>query len=173
MGSASSRVRPARGVADKLAMLVEDVGEVALAAGHVAQAQDGAPAGGTAIGLDVAAGGRLEQRVEGPAVGEQDIEPALQFLGGRGLEPLPNREQLLGLAGETGDARQRVRHDADGLALLPEHQHLRLGLDDRLGGQQALAQLGDLGVAVAGCGTGARGAVERKGGQRGSTHRQG
>ena len=52
---------------------------------------------------------------------------------------------------QAGDAAQRVRHHAHALALLPEHQHLRLGLDDGLGGQQVLAQLGRLlGVAVPG-----------------------
>ena len=50
---------------------------------------------------------------------------------------------------QAGDAAQRVHHHAHALALLPEHQHLRLGLDDGLGGQQVLAQLGRLVVAAA------------------------
>jgi hypothetical protein len=37
-----------------------------------------------------------------------------------------------------------MRHHAHALALLPEHQHLRLGLDDGFGGQQVLAQLSRL-----------------------------
>ena len=62
IGSALSSVRPASGVAHQLAVLIEDPGEVALASGDVAQAQDGPAAGGPAVRLDVAAGRRLEQQ---------------------------------------------------------------------------------------------------------------
>src|SRR5215471_6518181 len=54
-----------------------------------------------------------------------------------------------------------MRHDAHAEPLLPEHQHLRFGLDDGLGGQQALAQLGDLLAHVAaGPGAGVKAAVD-------------
>ena len=45
---------------------------------------------------------------------------------------------------QAGDAGQGVRHHAHAVALLPEHQHLRLGLDDGFGRQQVPAQLGHL-----------------------------
>ncbi len=137
--------RPAGlGVAHEQAMLVEDAGEVALAPGHLAQPQDGAAAGGASVGLHVAAGGGLQELAEGPAVGEQRIEPSLELLGGCGIEPGAELQKLGMLRGQAGDAGKRVHHDAHALALLPEHQHLRLGLDDGFGGQQVLAQLGDL-----------------------------
>ena len=140
-------------IAHQLAMLIEDAGEVALAPGDVAQAQDRAPAGRPPVGLDVTAGRRLEERAERPPVGEQRVEAPLQLLRRGKIEPLAELQQLGVLLRQAGDAGQRVRHHAHALALLPEHQHLRLGLDDGLGGQQVLAQLGHfLGVVVLGPG---------------------
>src|SRR5215831_2141170 len=69
------------------------------------------------------------------------------------------------LLGQPRDGSKRVRHDAHAEPLLPEHQHLRFGLDDGLGGQQALAQFGDL-LARAAAGPRA-GAQVPEGGEQG------
>ena len=136
----SARLRRAR----QHAVLVEDAGEVALAARHLAQAQDGPPAGGAPVGLHVAARDRLQQLAEGAPIGEQDVEALLE--GGRGGRVEPGAEfQHVGVVHrQARDAGQRMHHHAHALALLPQHEHLRLGLDDGLGGQQVFAQLGHL-----------------------------
>ena len=128
------------GAAGERAVLVEDPGEVALPAGHLAQTQDGAPAGGAAVGLHVAPGGGLEQLAERPAVGEQRIEAVLEDRGGGGVEPGAELEDVGVRCRQAGDTGQCMHHHAHALALLPQHQHLRLGLDDGFGRQQALAQ---------------------------------
>ena len=68
-----------------------------------------------------------------------------------GSSQLPEAQEAVGRVGQAGDALQGVGHDAQRLALLPEHQDLRLGADDRIGGGEAALQVGALG-----CGRGAR-----------------
>jgi hypothetical protein len=123
-------------------VLIEDAGQVALAPGDVAQAQDRPPAGRPPVRLDMAARRGLQQRAERPSVGEQCVEPGLELLRRGQVEPRPEFQQLRMLLRQPGDPAQRMRHHAHALPLLPEHQHLRLGLDDGLGGQQVFAQLG-------------------------------
>ena len=165
---------PGERVAHQLAVLVEDAGEVALAPGDVAQAQDGAPAGRPPVRLDMAARRRLQQRAERPAVGEQRVEAVLELLGRGQVEPLAELQQLGVLLRQAGDAAERVRHHAHALALLPEHQHLRLGLDDGLGRQQVLAQLGHLlGVAALRPRAAAHGAIGDRAGDGAGAQRHG
>ena len=87
-------------------MLVEDAAEVALVPGDVAQAQDGAPAGGAPIGLDVAAGLGLRADVERPALGEQGVERRLERVRGVRLEP--DAEKAARPASPAGRARRPV-----------------------------------------------------------------
>ncbi len=98
----------------------------------------------------MAAGVGLEQQVERVALREELVEPAFQLIGRVGLEPCAETQQI-GLVG--GQARHRVQRLGDDLepdALLPEHKHLRLGLDDGLGRHEIPAQLGRLGLRQVG-----------------------
>jgi hypothetical protein len=126
------------------AVLVEDPRQVALAPGDLAQAQDGTAAGGAPVRLHIATGRGLEQLAERAAVGEQGVEALLERRRGRRIEPGAELEEVGVVRRQAGDAAQRMHHDAHALALLPQHQRLGLGLDDRLGGEQVLAQLGHL-----------------------------
>ena len=127
-------------------MLGEDARDLVAVSGNVAEAQDGAAAGGTAVGLDVAAGDGAQDDVERLARGEQGVEGRLEGGGRARLEPVAEAQELVRTVGEAGNARQRVGDDAQRLALLPEDQDLRLGADDRIGGGEAAleaARLGD------------------------------
>ena len=88
--------------------------------------------------------GGLEELAERPPIRKQGVEPLLSSCADAAIEPRAEFQQVRIMARETGNAGQGMRHDAHALALLPEHQNLRLGLDDGLGGKQVLAQLGHL-----------------------------
>ena len=120
-------------VAGEALVLGEDAGDLVAVAGDVAEAQHGAAAGGAAVGLD---DGRrpivLHDDVERRGPDVNSASSAGLRLGGRArLEPLAEAQELSGLLGQARDAGQRVGDDAKRLALLPVHQHLRLGADDR------------------------------------------
>ena len=77
-------------------MLVEDARELVAVPGDVAQAQDGASAGGAPLGLDVAARERPDDDVERVAGAEERIEPQFQGGGGARLEPMPEAQETVG-----------------------------------------------------------------------------
>ena len=83
------------------------------------------------------------------AMGEQLIECALQRLRCVSFEPLTKAQDFALVLGQPGNARQRVRHDADGLPLLPEDQNLRFGANDGVGGGEVAAQVLRLELGIA------------------------
>jgi len=95
---------------------------------HLAQAQDGASACRPPVRLDVPAGRRLEQQRERPAVVEQAVQSLFSAPGLKQPPATAEPQQLGMVLRQARYAGQRVRHDAHALALLPEHQHLRLAL---------------------------------------------
>mgnify|MGYP000659552084 CR=1 FL=1 len=110
------------------------------------EAQHRAAAGRASFGLHVAAGLRAQDDVEGVPGGEQRVERRLQRLRRVGLQPDAEAQEALGRVGQSWDALQGVGDDAQRLALLPEHQDLRLGADDRIGGHEAALEAGALGA---------------------------
>ena len=88
-------------IAHQQAVLLQDAGEVALASGHLAQAQDGPPARRPAVRLDMAARHRLEQRVNGRPSANRRVQPLLQLLRRGNVEPLAEFQQL-GLVAPAG-----------------------------------------------------------------------
>ena len=79
-----------------------------------------APARRATVGLDVAARRGLQQRGERPSVGKERVEPTLQLLSRGKVEPFAEFQQLRVVLRQAGNARQRMRHHAHALALLPE-----------------------------------------------------
>ena len=65
-------------IAGKLAMLVDDAQQVALIAGDIAQAQDGAGASGAAVSFQMPAGGGLEQQIERSPVRKQAVQAGFE-----------------------------------------------------------------------------------------------
>ena len=133
---------PGQQLTGKLALLVEHLDEIALVGGDIAQAQHGVGAGGPAISFQMRAGDRLQKKAEGRAGLEQLIERFAQIFGRGLLEPTAEPQQLLVIGGNAGHARQGMRDDPEALARFPADHNLRLGLDDRFGQQQPLAQSG-------------------------------
>ena len=82
----------------------------------------------------------LEQQAERPPGLEQQVEPGLQLVRRLRLEPAAEAQQLALLGGHAGHADEGMGDNLEGLAGVPEHNHLRLGLDDRFGHHQAVAQ---------------------------------
>jgi hypothetical protein len=121
-------------------LLINHLYEVALVTCHIAQAQHGARACSAPVGFDVPAATRLEQQVERPAVGEETIEPRLQFLCRALIEPRTEFEELW-LLRDPSHSGQRVGHDLEPACRLPIDQRLRLRPDHGFSQQQAPAQL--------------------------------
>ena len=131
-------------VAGELAVLRDDLGDLLAVAGNVPEAQDGAATRDASVRLDITAGTRAEQQVERLALREKRIELGFEVACRLGLEPGAEAHEELRILGEARHGGQRMRGNAHVLALLPEDQDLRLGLDDGFGGREAAAQLDDL-----------------------------
>ena len=110
----------------------------------------------------------LSSELKGRPSANRASRPRLELLGGPQVEPFAEFQEIGGVLGQTGDARKRMHHHPHALALLPEHQCLRLGLDDGLGSQQVLAQLGHLGAVRTGLPAPAHGAVGERSGDGGA-----
>ena len=135
-------------VARELAVLRDDLRDLLAIAGNIPEAQDGAAAGNASISFDVAAGACAQEQIERLALREERVEFSLEIAGRLGFEPRAKAHEKLGIFRQARHRRERVRGDAHVLALLPEDEDLRLGLDDRFGSGEAAAQFDDLVAAL-------------------------
>ena len=133
-------------VAAQLLVVGGELGELALRAGQVLDAQHRAPADGAALDRDVAVLQRRQRLREALAVLAQRRDRALDRLRLVGLEP--------GAEGEHAARQRRADRDRDVAgdfrlvgAGRPHHDHLRLGMQQRVGAVALLAQRVDLGLS--------------------------
>ena len=113
----------------------------------------------------------LSSELNGRPSANSASRPRLSSWRGGQVEPFAELQEI-GVVLRAGRRRssQRMHHHAHALALLPEHQHLRLGLDDGLGSQQVLAQLGHLGAVRTGLPAPTHSAVGERSRDGGTSH---
>ena len=128
----------------KLAVLRDDLGDLLAVAGNVPEAQDRPATRNAAVGLHVAAGARTQQQIERLTLRKEGVELRFEISCRLGLKPGAEAHEELGIFRKARHARQRVRGDAHVLALLPEDQDLRLGLDNGVCRGKTAPQFDDL-----------------------------
>jgi hypothetical protein len=133
-------------VAAQLLVVGGELGQLALRAGQVLDAQHRAPADGAALDREVAVLQRCEHLGEAPAFLAQRHDRALDRLRLVGLEPGPE--------GKHAARQRRADRDRDVAgdfrligAGRPHHDDLRLGMQQRVGAVALLAQRVDLGLS--------------------------